>query len=285
MRVTLFVLLLSTAAGPSFADDAAEPLTLAQQLASAEKQVVGNWYADLDATRQYVKRRFGGDGSAAAYNDHLKKHSNVVLQMSKGNEFRILSRTDLSRELYKGRFVMTIDSAGVVYFMGVDDDGDLVEPRPILFDNDRLVWLRHGSPSADECTVFKLGGHTVVGPLSKQPAVRLPRMRAATTPVHKGLIRCEVPGESGVTVATYEIVPGASITNYQSIKPKRGSYEFEFRFLKHENGLDFYRFCVMNRDDGFGGQGMGAGADTEFSGEKVTVLDNENYSVEIVPKD
>ncbi len=159
MRSVLLTVFLSTAflVGRSFGQDSAESPSLAQRLAAAKKQFVGTWHADPDATREYVKRRFGDEGKSVEENKLLKMFGEVAIQVSRDDVFRIVSRTTPEEEHYRGPFVLAIDSAGTVYFMGVDPDGEISSAYPIVFDKGRLVMCRHGKPTASECAVFEPG--------------------------------------------------------------------------------------------------------------------------------
>ena len=103
-------------------------------------------------------------------------------------------------------------------------------PAAVLEEQGRLVgcaaWRDEHGVAVAELVISSEAGADAAGRLldftlerSEGRTVRLwaaddSATAAATAPFHKGLIRCEVPGESGVTVATCEIVPGTSITEW-----------------------------------------------------------------------
>lgn len=157
MRLVLLIVFLSTAllVGPSLGQDSAESPSLADRLAAAKRQFVGTWHADTEATQEYVKRRFGDEGKSVSENKLWKMLGEVAIRVSRDDVFRIVSRTTPEEEHHKGPFVLAIGSAGTVYFMGVDPDGEISSAYPIVFDKGRLVLFRHGKPAASDCVVFE----------------------------------------------------------------------------------------------------------------------------------
>ena len=103
-------------------------------------------------------------------------------------------------------------------------------------------------------------------------------------PMFDGQIEVESIDETEPLRRTVGIGPGKVTTDYQRVELGQGAAAIviEFKFLRHEKGADHYRFGAFEGEAAL--TGAGAGQDVAYSGQEVTVFDQPNYKVRILPR-
>ena len=133
-------------------DATAVSLSLEVQLAKAKEKLANTWYVDREATSLYVQKHLAGDEKSIEKNNMLKQFATVAIRFTAAGEMQILDRTDLTNQLHKSTFVLTIDDKGDIYLIGQGDGMNTV--FSLAFDEERLVLSRSRTPKPSECTVL-----------------------------------------------------------------------------------------------------------------------------------
>lgn len=134
------------------AEEKSERMSLESRLTDAKKRLAHTWYADRAATSEYVTKQLGADDDSVDANRMLKQFADVAIRFTVDGTMRILSRGDLTSELHKSSFVLTVDDESNIYLIGHDEGASSV--FSVSFAKDRLVLSRNRNPKPSECTVL-----------------------------------------------------------------------------------------------------------------------------------